>query len=586
MRKILFIVFVTMFLYGTCYARDVQFELLIQKDKVTSGRQVSLEMIFKGVGGVPTPAIPFIAGLDIRYLGIEKNPIEKTVTFRYRVVALRPGIYKIGPVSFEHKGNRYTSNLVDLTVEKEISISKAGYMRKQREIDVSEHIYLVLNVSKSTAYVNEKVPISIRLYTDWLDLENITFWEPSSEYLITQKFGDCTVDIIKKNGVKFAVLEYKSWIIPVMQGKFTLEPIKVQVSVARSRIKPGSDAIDLLNDNEAFYNEFIGIGDSRVFKLQTAPFDIVVLSLPRRGQPKSFDGAVGNFKFDLDVSRAPVKVGDRVRLKMTVSGSGNFGTVSVPRLPKNEGFEIYPPKTTKEENLVIYEQDLKVKSPSLESIPAISFGFFNPDLEKYHTVKQGPVAIKIMGKKADEKKTIEADKPKVAKHDIVGLKKSPGRLRRHNLYFYKGKMFIIFELFPLIFILVGIVTYRRRKRFEDDPDYAALVASSNKARLGIVKAERLLRDGNAKDFYALSFRITQEYLGRRLFMPSGGVTGKITKKLEESDINDEIINKIKQVFSDFYLAKYTTNTSQKKEMSDTLKRLKEIIDELDKRNKL
>ena len=575
-----------MFLYGTCYASDVQFELLIQTDKVISGRQVNLEMIFKGLGEVPTPAIPFIAGLDIRYLATDKDPIEKTTTFRYRVVALRPGLYKIGPISFEYEGNKYTSNSVDLSVEKEVSISKAGYIRKQKEIDISEHIYLVLDVSRSTAYVNEKVPVSIRLYTDWLDLENITFREPSSDYLITQKFDDRTVDVIKKNGVKFAVLEYKSWIIPVMQGKFTLEPIKVQVSVARSRIKPGSDAIDLLNDNEVFYNEFIGIGDSRVLKLQTAPFDIVVLSLPRRGQPKNFDGAVGSFKFDLDVSNAPVKVGDRIKLKMTVSGSGNFGTVSVPRLPKTESFEVYPPKTTKEENLVIYEQDLKVKSPSLKSIPAITFSFFDPDLKKYHTLKQGPVPIEIIYEKPDEEKVVKIDKPKVAKHDIVGLKKSPGRLRSHNMHFYKGKTFILLEFFPLIFILIGIVTYRRRKRFEDDPDYAALVASSNKARLGIVKAERLLRDGNAKDFYALSFKIAQEYLGRRLFMPTGGVTGKITKKLEESDIGNDIIDKIKQVFSDFYLAKYTTNKSQEKEMSLTLKKLKEVIDELNQRNKL
>ena len=583
MRKTIILAYLIFLLTLTVYADNVSFDLRLDKDSVSKGKQVELVMVFTGIDSIPGPRVPFINGLDIRYVQEVKD--ERSIMHIYRVVALRTGEFTIGPIAFSHGGDTYTSNTVVLKVAEEGPGDKE-FIYEKKDIDLSKHIFVVLDIPKHTIYVNESVPIRLKLYSDWLDVENIAFMEPKSQYLITKGFSDKAVSVAENDGMNYVVLEYRSWITAVIDGDFVLDPIKVKLDVAKARAKDDSGNFDILNNNKDLYDEFIGIGDSRAVTLETKPVEIKAAPLPVSGRPEDFGGAIGDFSFDLKTSTTKIKSGDTIKLTMTITGKGNYDTVSMPVMAKMEGARLYKSDVMRGEDSIVYEQALSIDLPVVNKIPEIIFSFFDPDKKKYVTIGKGPVALEVEGWKEELKKISEEKDKEKKKAEIVGLKDKLGRVTRKNMKFHGGPLMVVFEVFPALFILAGIVVYRRIRFLEEDPEYAALLRASKKARMEILKAEHLLARGDARGFYALTFKIAQEYLGKRLFLPSEGITGQIAERLNAPDEGSDVSGKVKEIFSDCYIARYTSSKYGKDDMRETLNRLKYVIAELNKRRKI
>ncbi|MBU0486202.1 MAG: BatD family protein [Proteobacteria bacterium] len=583
MRKTIILAYLIFLLTLTACADNVSFDLRLDKDSVSKGKQVELAMVFTGIDSIPGPQVPFVNGLDIRYVQEVKN--EGSVILIYRVVALRTGEFTIGPIAFSHGKDTYTSNTVVLKVAEEEPGDKE-FIYEKKDIDLSKHIFVVLDIPKHTIYVNENLPIRLKLYSDWLDVENIAFMEPKSQYLITKGFSDKAVSVAENDGINYVVLEYKSWITAVIDGDFMLDPIKVKLDVAKARAKDDSGNFDILNSNKDLYDEFIGIGDSRAVTLETKLVEIKAVPLPVSGRPEDFGGAIGDFSFDLKTSTTKIKPGDTIKLTMTITGKGNYDTVSMPVMAKMEGARLYKPDVRRGEDSISYEQALSIDLPAVNKIPEVSFSFFDPDKKKYVTIRKGPVALEVEGWKEELKKISDEKDKEKKKTEIVGLKDKLGSVTRKNMKFYGGPLMWGFEVFPALLILAGIVIYRRIRFLEEDPEYAALLRASKKARMEILKAEHLLARGDARGFYALTFKIAQEYLGKRLFLPSEGITGQIAERLNAPGDGEDVSGKVKEIFSDCYIARYTSSKYGKDDMRETLNRLKYVVAELNKRRKI
>lgn len=151
--------------------------------------------------------------------------------------------------------------------------------------DISSHIYLVMEVSKKNIYVNEEVPIKVMLFSDWLDIENISFKQKASKDLIVRKFSDRIISNVVKDGVKYIVLEYKSALVVVVPGRYMLNPVEATMEVAMPA-KNASAAASLLNENKGFYEKFIGPSGSREITLGTQPFVFNASEAPVKEKPK------------------------------------------------------------------------------------------------------------------------------------------------------------------------------------------------------------------------------------------------------------------------------------------------------------
>ena len=587
-KKIVFTIFIIIAMVQSfCFASEINFELKLEKEKIYRGKQTELKAIFYGRADIPAPEIPFINGLIFNYLRSDKKEASPDlgtiyVTHIYRVAALRAGSFDIGPIIFNYNGDRYISNPARLIVEKEENLSRQPNIISERSGDIARHIYLVLDLPKNSIFVNEELLFKVMLFSDWLDLENISLQQKPSENLIVRKFDDKSVSNTEKNGVKYVILEYKSSLFAATPGIYQVNPIEAILEVATPKENTGAP-VELLNDNREFYDRFIGSARNRALTLQTPPFTIIANEIPSENRPDDFRGAVGKFNFDIKVSTSDLKIGQTLTLVMSLSGAGNFNTAILPGIVSIKGAKIYEPKVIKEKDSIRSEQIVRVESGEFSEIPQVSFSFFDPDDRKFVTIRKGPIVIKIEGYK--NKPVLKEAIPEAEKNlAIVPLKEYCGSLGRHDMRFYSNKIiFILFAIIPILAVLAASVIKKRIKFLAANPLYAAMLRASKKARVSIIKAEGLLVQDKTLEFYSIIFTIMQAYLGERSIIPEAGVTAKILDKIADFGLSPDMREKIKKIFSECYMAKYTSINIGLEDMKKTLEEVKHVIDELDKK---
>jgi hypothetical protein len=121
---------------------------------------------------------------------------------------------------------------------------------------------------------------------------------------------------------------------------------------------------------------------------------IEALPLPADGRPKDFSGAVGALTFSMKPTPTDVAVGDLIRTKITIRGKGYYDSLRPPAFTRPADFKVYDlrllPGGPDERS---FEQILIPLSTNATTIPALSFGYFDPNAGAYKTVTQGPFSV-------------------------------------------------------------------------------------------------------------------------------------------------------------------------------------------------
>lgn len=137
-------------------------------------------------------------------------------------------------------------------------------------------------------------------------------------------------------------------------------------------------------------------------KAEALPVQIVIKSFPEKDMPVSFSGALGQFSMDVKLTSNPnVNIGDILTLQIKISGKGEWDTVKLPNLMCQPGFSGFfklsdlPPQEKKEENSKTFTIDLHLISLHAASLPIVEFSFFNPDTQKYETLRSEKIPITV-----------------------------------------------------------------------------------------------------------------------------------------------------------------------------------------------
>lgn len=139
-------------------------------------------------------------------------------------------------------------------------------------------------------------------------------------------------------------------------------------------------------------------GLSENFYVYGKPLSVEVLPIPEVGRPSPWYGAVGRFTVDAAVDREQVKVGNSVKLTLTVRGQGNFEFLRLPELDALPGFHKLGQtaiERSPERASVTY--DLTPKSADVKAVPAVDWNYFDttPGVERFVTVQTKPVPLQV-----------------------------------------------------------------------------------------------------------------------------------------------------------------------------------------------
>ena len=136
--------------------------------------------------------------------------------------------------------------------------------------------------------------------------------------------------------------------------------------------------------------------------------ELRVLSLPTRGRPSDFSGAVGDFQVSSDTSATRVAAGDPLTLHLRISGVGNFDRVDSTMFDHLDHWKTYPPRssfkpsdTAGNKGEKVFEQPLIAALPGEQSIPALEFTYFNPRTQRYERAHTQPITVTVSTSLAD-----------------------------------------------------------------------------------------------------------------------------------------------------------------------------------------
>ena len=597
MKKIIIAIAIMAACQSASFADEGVCTLSLERTRIAPGKQTQLFMIFAGAADMPVPALPFIAGLDVKYQKSMRQPVTvdgktaEAFIHVYKVTALKAGTYRFGPLSFQYGGLTYTSTVVTLEVTRQAA-AEDRLAPSADAVDLSKHIFLQFDMPRSQVFVNERLPLSVKLYSDWLDLEDVSVPDIASADLIVEGFTREPAKIVEMEGAQYAILEYRTSVIAATPGDYTLAPVKAAFFVAKRKRLPSGELPDLLNDNEIMYDKAIGSLDRLPLSLETGPIAFTARPLPSEGRPDGFKGAVGSF--DLAVEAEPTRLGegDALTLKLIVTGDGNYNTLTTIAVPPMAGFKYYEPQVIKTPASFTLQQTMRLMAPGATEIPAITFVFFDPSRGAYVSMTKDPIPLTITGfKKAapgrDAAAPAAAKKEKTGGEELVTIKDAPGALGFFDPFFYLSGILFAVGAIPLLALLAAMLAKRRADFLASDVEYANWLEALKKSGPDISAIERALRAGEAKRFYDTVFGVMRDYLGMRLLIPAGGITEKtIDESLGDRIDDPAIIETIKGIFFDCHLARFTAVELDKRDMLKTRESVKKVIEYLNQRTYL
>lgn len=602
-KRILIVLCAGIFLpTAACLAKDISFEARVSRAKVAVGQSVQLNLTFNNTRDIHAFELPDLEGFSSRYAGpsssmsVVNGVVSSSITHIYLLQAVKIGKFSIGPFQFEKNGDTYTSNQVSLEV---VASSTQAQLNAQQQDgrqdiseDISDRVFVVLEAGKRAMYVNETVPVTVKLYVNRLSVRDIQFPDIEHEGFSLGQFSQPKQyqDVVA--GVAYDVIEFDTTMFGLKPGESRIGPATVKCNLIvkkQGRRRPSSLFDDDFFDSNVF-DDFFGRYETHPLTLNSRSFPVNVLALPEQGRPGSFTGALGEFSLDATASPVNVKVGDPITLKAVVKGSGNLSTVTVPKIVSTKDLKAYEPQIKQEEGKKTFEQVVMPMHSGVTEIPALSLSFFNTGTGTYETITRGPFAINVTESERQEQikmvegaQPLSAQAPKEEKfgRDIIYIKESEGGWNRKGGLLYRNKGFRVLQGLALFVYFCIFAFHSWSQRLRADVRFARKLQASGKAHRGIAAAKRLLKANKPAEFYDTIFDTLREYLGDRFHLASKSITaGIIDEILKPRNVGEDIQEKAAGIFRDCDMARYAPSGFDAGRMQKALDDLESIIDYL------
>lgn len=359
---------------------------------------------------------------------------QKTTSISYQFVLkpLSKGTFTIPGARAKIDGKQLTSNNVTVTVENRDAANPRGSQQSQslfpflndepvqREDPADNYdgyvlregenatdktkanLFILVNVDKKTCYEGEPVLATYQLYTRVNLNAHITkrpsFTGFSSIDLPDNLNGEYQLGNYKGKQYRVYTIR-KVQLYPLLTGSQTLQPAELEATVQYKKIpSPGniSQYDPYSPDNIVNIN----------YTVKGEPVTINVLPLPAETRPAGFTGVVGQFEIKTSLNKAEIARKEAGKLRVEISGQGNWSMVQAPTINWPKGVEVYEPTVTESldsqavpvTGKKVYEYSFSSNQPGKISVPPVSIAFFNPVEKKYKEVSAAPLALTVLDK--------------------------------------------------------------------------------------------------------------------------------------------------------------------------------------------
>ena len=597
------IIFIFMLnLVSTAYAKEIKVVISVDKTVVEAGSHFRMTIGVQGAFDTEVPQITPPENFILMYgpsvstqTSIVNNVVAIFRGFTYSFSPTETGIFELGPATLEYKGKVYTSNSVKIEVVKRTPFEGDVDPDKERSkrIDINKRIFVELETDKKEAYIYEQIVESFKLFFQkGLPIDDLDYVAASTKSFLAEKLGEERRYEEVRDGILYNVIELRTALFPLVSGNIEIPPAKFNCNII----------IRQQGYSNSIFDEFSGRGGQKYpVERSTDSVKLKIKPLPESDKPDNFAGTVGRFTMDVLAKPTEVKVGDPITLSINIRGKGNIQTIGEPVLaPGDEkDFKIYPAETDTTitdrgdgiRGEKLFSKVVEPQHEDIDMIPAISFSYFDPELEKYMTITHNPIPIVVEHSEVEipirfslEDAEKVKGQVKILTKDILPIMSDLYSFKNQGFAIYNRPLFLAFIfLTPILVVIVCVYVQRHRELLQTDVGYARKRRALSRAKKQLSNARRLVQLDNPSEFYSTLAKTVMEHIADKLNLAPASITSdNISGILENRGVSHDVIKELKECLESCDYGRFSASQHSKDQMVRTLDTAEEFIMHLEK----
>lgn len=533
----------------------------------------------------PTPATE-------RNVSFSNGELTRSVTFRWTYEPVRTGPARIFATKIVVRGEPYETAAIDVEVVPQsqrgqrppatsapnaANSPRSGSGASSTEPSGVSNRDLFIRAQPSTqqVYQNEQLIVTYRLYfRDGIQLRHSRLanaWDATGfwrEELNVDSRPIPRTTTIDGRSYQTIVLK-RAALFPTRSGSLRVEPLEIETEArAAPRYDPSAP---FYTPNESFTTEPLG---SQALRVEAAP-------LPS-GAPSSFNGAVGSFRLRVRIDSAAVQVGQPVRLRIQIEGTGNIATMQPPTIEPPASFEMYDPKEqtsisrdgTRIRGTKTFTYVLVPQRSGIYTVPPIVFSFFDPNEAQYRTLRATVDRVRVEGDAlARATGTTGSGLPV---NDVAGLMSSAPSWSRVDARPLYAQAWPYATVVAPLLAWIGVFFVRRRA------DHASDEPANTDPAEQLATARHYQQNQQPEACYDAVERAVLRFIGERMGVAAAGLTRpQLDTALAQHDVPSRARDALFELLDVCDQARYSPARSSDRAMQSAIQRAEQLIDFFD-----
>lgn len=569
---------------------QVEFTATPTRDKIAINERVRVEFKMNVAGDNFTP--PNFEGFQVVSGPIQsfsqqwvngKSSMSKS--YSYILKPNKTGKVTIKQAVMEFEGAEYKTVPFQIAINGAVDDPKDA---NSQEITADTDIHLVAEVSKANPYLNEPIKVVYKLYvanntgvSGWNEIDSPKypdFWSLNIDNRNAQvKNGNYL-------GQPYRYLQLREVVLyPQKTGELVIEPLTLDINV------------EVPTNRRDFFGRTVFKTVSKT--VSAGSRKINVKSIPTAGRPASYTGAVGDFKFKVELDKAQLDAGESLNAVVKVGGTGNLKLMELPKLKVPQSLEAYEPERgnavkTSISGMKGTISDTYVIVPQYGGkyvLPPVEFSYFDPKKETFITLNSGETLIEVNGPAPASGTNVTSNSATGSNKNYINndaqfafIKTTTDFINKEQTYFFNSTGYWTVIGCSLLLMPLSLLVRRKQEAIASDVVGNRLKTANKLSKKYLSAAKKNL--GNHDQFYISLEKSLHNYLKSKLNiqtaeMSKDRVSELLLQRGAAADTNKEFI----ELLASCEFARYTPSSDSG--MQQDFDKASRVINEIDKQLK-
>ncbi|UCC31338.1 MAG: BatD family protein [Phycisphaerales bacterium] len=516
-------------------AQQPSVELKVGTRTLELGEAVDVQLVCTNTGRPDIPQMVVPDGLDLKLLNsipssssftriINGRASHRTTsTYTMSLIALKEGTYTLGPITVTADARTYRTKPITIVVRK---TDTASIPRGDR------FIYAQIEVEPRSLYVTETYTARLTIGIRKVQIGQRTF---EVDWVSSLRNGPSQLSVFRKG-------EWNRTESRLTDSAGTRRRYEILVAtsnvraeeVGMTQVGPVFLKVDYPTAVRSSFFRGYEVSQSRK---ETARADAIMVEVkgpPDEGRPGDYTGALGRFTMNVTAKPTRVEQGQPVTLAVSIRGAPLEG-VAAPDLTKHPELVSRFDFTTdelvgdREGRAKVFRRAIFPRQIGEQTIPAISWSYFDPREERYVTLTSEPISINVDPPSATAATISMTEQPRPESNGTTltvltgGISPNfidPDAVLANQSFTVTGPWAGSLVVSPLVWLIVTLTT-RHRARLKADVNFARRRRARRDAHGRVRRALR--HKEPAQQMYGLAEAVTG-YLSDRFGLPPATLT--------------------------------------------------------------